>query len=157
MLVRFDVADESDATLTPWRGEPLQTWIDTATVTYEDNRPPEQLKVERYLVTRKLPPNVEIMWTKEDLLAHGLIRVVPAAIPAGKHFVGEPRYERDGDVVREVRDLEDDPPLPETVTISKEEHDTLVADAENWRLRDTEARSGIVNVLPEPEASRDAP
>lgn len=142
MLMRFDVTDEKNAALVPWNGEPLPTWIKTAVLTFEDGRTHE-VEVERYVVVRKLPPNVETMWTREALLEYGLLRVVPAVAPAGKHFVGEPRYEREGDIVREVRDLEDDPPLPETVTISKEEHDSLVADAENWRIK-----GGTLNVIP---------
>jgi hypothetical protein len=129
MLARAD-------TLEPWRGEPLQVTIDTATVTFEDGRPPQELKVEPYAVTRKYPLNIGEMWTREDLLAVGLIRVILATPPAGKQFApGEPTYARDGDVAREVRPIEDIPPPRETVTIEKTEHDKLVADAESWRTQ----------------------
>lgn len=134
MLVKFNILVETDA-VEPWRSEPLQTRIDTATVTYEDGRA-ETIKVEPYVVTRKLPSNVETMWTREELLAYGLLRVVPATLPDGKQFVGEVRYVRDGDVAREVREVEDLPPSPDTVTITVDEHEKLVADAEKWRLRD---------------------
>lgn len=128
MLVKFDEAGNIE----PWRGEPLQTTTTLATLVREDGTQ-EQVEVEPYAVTRKLPLNVEIMWTKEELLACGLLRVVPAVAPEGKQFVGEVRYRRDGDVVREVRDLEDVPPPPDTVTISVEEHTRLVESAEKWR------------------------
>lgn len=134
MLVKFDKA----GVLEPWRGEPLQTTTSLATLVREDGTQ-EQVEVEPYAVTRKLPTNVEIMWTKEELLAYGLLRVIPAVAPEGKQFVGEVRYERDGDVVRQVRDLEDVPPPPDTVTISVDEHERLVADADKWRLRDSPA------------------
>ena len=138
MLARVD-------TLEPWRGEPLQVTIDTATVTFEDGRPPQELKVEPYVVTRKFPINIGEMWTREDLLAVGLLRVVEATPPAGKQFApGEPTYARDGDVVRETRPLEDIPPPIEEVTISKFEHDRLVADAESWRIQGTEMASRLV-------------
>lgn len=135
MLVKLNA--ETGA-VEPWRGEPLQTTTSLATLVREDGTQ-EQVEVEPYAVTRKLPINVEIMWTKEELLAYGLLRVVPAVAPEGKQFVGDVRYRRDGDVAREVRDLEDAPPPPDTVTIAVEEHDRLVADAEKWRLRDVAA------------------
>lgn len=137
MLFRFDIVASDNTELTPWNGEAIPTWTDLAYLHFEDGRPPQETKVEPYLVTRKLPPNVEIMWTKEELLAYGLLRVVPAVAPAGKQFVGDARYVRDGDVVREFREVEDVPPAPEEVTISKVEHDALVADAERWRVRES--------------------
>jgi hypothetical protein len=127
--------------LEPWSGELLETLTDAATVTYEDGRV-DSIKVEPYPVTRRLPPNVEVMWTKADLLAYGLLRVVPAVPPIGKRFVGAPKYVRDGDVAREVYEVEDVPPPPDTVTISANEHERLVADAEKWRTAATAARDG---------------
>ena len=138
MLFRFNVVVGSDKTITRWNGESLPTLTDVAHLHFEDGRPPLETKVEPYLVERKLPPNVEIMWTKEELLAYGLLRVIPAVPPEGKQFVGEPRYVRDGDVVREMCEVEDVPPPPTTVTISVDEHQRLVTDAEKWRLRDVE-------------------
>jgi len=131
MLAKFNA--QTPDVVEPWRGEPLQTTTDAATLTREDGTV-EQVKVAPYVVTRKVPLNVETMWTKDELLAYGLLRVVPATAPAGKQFVGAPRYERDGDVAREVRYLEDLPPPPATVTITVEEHERLVEDAERWRM-----------------------
>lgn len=132
MLVKLN--SETGA-VEPWRGEPLEVTVNDATVTYEDGRV-STIKVAPYAVTRRLPPNVETMWTREELLAYGLLRVVPATLPDGKRFVGEARYVRDGDVAREAREVEDLPPPPDTVTITVDEHEKLVSDAEKWRLRD---------------------
>lgn len=142
MLVRAD-------TLKRWDGEPLQVMIDTATVTFEDGRQPEELKVEPYAVTRKYPSNIGEMWTREELLAIGLLRVIPATVPEGKRFAGEARYVRDGDVVRQEYDLEDLPPPPETVTISVEEHVRLVEDSDNWRAYKTAMANENAHVVPE--------
>jgi hypothetical protein len=49
-------------------------------------------------------------WTAEDRAKFGIHMVEPATVPEGKQAVGQPRYEKQGDTVVEVRDLRDAPP-----------------------------------------------
>jgi hypothetical protein len=120
------------STLQAWNGEPLGTIVTAASVHYRDGRV-EEIAVAPYLMLVKYPASIEYLWNDADLDAIGLVRAVPATLADGMQFVGEPRFERDGEVVREVRDVEPLPPPPDTVTITREEHDRLVAEAEKWR------------------------
>jgi hypothetical protein len=55
-------------------------------------------------------------WTAEDRAKFGVHVVDPFTVPDGKRAVGAPAYEKRGDMVVEVRDLEDVPkPTPEDV------------------------------------------
>ena len=120
-------------TLEPWRGEKLMTEMTRASLRFEDGRV-EIVDVDPYLVAVRYPLNIEQLWADVDLAKIGLARVIPATCPEGMQFVGDVRYERDGKGVRAVRDVEPLPPLPETVTITREEHDRLVEAAEQWRV-----------------------
>ena len=119
-------------TLERWNGEPLPTMVTAASIRYRDGRV-EEIEVPPYSMLVKYPATIEFLWSDAELDAIGLVRAFPATLPDGMQFVGEPSFVRDGDVVREVREVEALPPPPDTVTISREEHERLVADAESWR------------------------
>lgn len=54
-------------------------------------------------------------WTAEERAKYGVYLVEPMEIPEGKEPVGMPRYERQGDTVVQVRDLEDVKPPADPV------------------------------------------
>lgn len=55
-------------------------------------------------------------WTDDELRDRGLFRAVPFVAPEGKGAAGLPRYERDGDVVREIYDVTDLAEAPPAVS-----------------------------------------
>ena len=127
MLVKAD-------TLERWQGEPLDVTIDTANLVFEDGRS-EVKSVQPYVVKRKFPINIEALWGPDELLAIGLSRVIRCVVPEGYELDGVPTLKREGNVVREWCQFKKLPPPPAEVTISVEEHQRLVADAEKWRLQ----------------------
>jgi hypothetical protein len=104
MLVRLD-------TLEPWRGEKLRQTFTTANLHYADGRVEEAL-VDPYEVEVRHPPNIEDLWPADRLAGIGLVKPVAFAPLQGKVAVGAPRYERDGDQVREIYDVADAPTPP---------------------------------------------
>ena len=67
-------------------------------------------------------------WTAEDRAKFGIYMVEPFVEPEGKVAAGQPRYERQGDKVAEVRDLQDAPkPQPNPLDEVKAQLDALTA------------------------------
>ena len=67
-------------------------------------------------------------WTPEERAQFGIHVVEQPTVPEGKEAVGQPRYERQGGKVVEVRDLEDaKPPQPSPIDEIRAEMAALAA------------------------------
>lgn len=60
-------------------------------------------------------------WTVEDRARFGIYLVEPVAVPDGKRAKGSPTYQRQGDAVVEVVEVEDIPAAPESTPQQKVE------------------------------------
>lgn len=114
MLVRID-------TLVEWKGEPLPYTTNRAQIHRQDGTV-EDVEVKPYTFDVRLPPNIDVLWTDDELWAMGLARPRPVEVPEGKMLVGTPQYEKHDGYVQTVQEMTDIDTTPvEVVDLTPQE------------------------------------
>ena len=87
------------------------------------------------------PRNIENIWSKEDLSAVGLHRIIPFVLPAGKRKISGPSYTIVDDMAVESYVIEDIPPLtPDEIEADRESQTPTEAEPIFRALLDLENR-----------------